>query len=264
MFAGGIAKARRERATRITTYVVVGAAGIGLLLAADWPRVFEKLLNPEIAAAQFPEILTIAARNTLIFTALGFIGGFVIALTMALARISSVKAYRVFAGWYIEIFRGLPLLLTIILIGQGLPLAIPVFRGIPIFWRGVIALSVVTGAYMAETIRAGIEAVPPGQMEAGQSLGMTRPQTMRYIILPQAIRIIIPPLTNEFVLLIKDTSLISVLGVTLATKELTRWGRDGVIEFANATPLVVAGIIYLALTIPLTFLARRMEGGKGR
>lgn len=262
MFAGGIAKTRRENLVRWTTYVVVSGAILALLVSADWPRVFDSLLNPEIAADQFPGILTIAARNTLIFTALGFAGGFAIAMTMALARISSVRAYRAFAGGYIEIFRGLPLLLTIILIGQGLPLAIPFFRTIPIFWRGVIALAVVTGAYMAETIRAGIEAVPPGQMEAGRSLGMSRTQTMRHIVLPQAIRIIIPPLTNEFVLLIKDTSLISVLGVTLATKELTRWGRDGVIQSANATPIVVAGLIYLAMTIPLTYLARRMEGRK--
>lgn len=260
MFAGGIVKARRERVVRITTYVVVLGTIAGLAVASDWGLVFEKLLNPEIAASQFPGILTVAARNTLIFTALGFAGGFAIALVMALARISTVRPYRIGASWYIEVFRGLPLLLTIILIGQGLPLAIPFFRGINTFWRGVAALAIVTGAYMAETIRAGIEAIPPGQMEAGRSLGMSRSQTMRHIILPQAIRVIIPPLTNEFVLLIKDTSLISVLGVTLATKELTRWGRDGVIEFANATPLIVAGIIYLGMTIPLTYIARRLEG----
>lgn len=262
MFTGGLAKQRRVRTTRALIYLVIVGTFAAAVLAADWALVFDKLLNPDVAAQQFPGILTTAARNTLIFTAFGFAGGFVIALVMALSRISPARPIRVFAGWYIEIFRGLPLLLTIILIGQGLPLAIPVFRGIPVFWRGVIALAVVTGAYMAETIRAGIEAIPPGQMEAGRSLGMTRAQTMRHIILPQAVRIVIPPLTNEFVLLIKDTSLISVLGVTVATKELTRWGRDGVISSANATPLVVAGIIYLVMTVPLTFLARRMERRK--
>jgi polar amino acid transport system permease protein len=112
---------------------------------------------------------------------------------------------------------------------------------------------------MAETIRAGIQAVPRGQMEAAQSLGMGRGMAMRRIVLPQAFRIIIPPMTNELVLLLKDTSLVSVLGVTIATKELTRWGRDGVNTFANATPLIVAGLLYLVITFPLTQLVRVME-----
>jgi polar amino acid transport system permease protein len=112
---------------------------------------------------------------------------------------------------------------------------------------------------MAETIRAGIEAVPKGQMEAARSLGMTYSRAMITIIIPQALRIIVPPLTNEFVLLIKDTSLISVLGVTAGTRDLARFGRDGVNHTANATPLIVAGLVYLAMTIPLTQLVAWME-----
>jgi polar amino acid transport system permease protein len=112
---------------------------------------------------------------------------------------------------------------------------------------------------MAETIRAGIEAVPKGQMEAARSLGMSYPRAMGTIIIPQAMRIIIPPLTNEFVLLIKDTSLISVLGVTSGTIDLARFGRDGVNTTANATPLIVAGLVYLAMTLPLTQLVAFME-----
>jgi polar amino acid transport system permease protein len=115
------------------------------------------------------------------------------------------------------------------------------------------------GAYMAETIRAGIEAVDRGQMEAARSLGMTYSKAMVWIILPQAFRLMIPPLTNEFILLLKDTSLVSALGVTVTTKELTRWGRDGVIHSANATPLVVAGLVYLLLTIPMTRFVGRIE-----
>jgi polar amino acid transport system permease protein len=114
-------------------------------------------------------------------------------------------------------------------------------------------------AYMAETIRAGIEAVDRGQMEAARSLGMSHSKAMIWIILPQAFRLMIPPLTNEFILLLKDTSLVSVIGVTISTKELTRWGRDGVINSANATPLVVAGLVYLALTIPMTRVVARVE-----
>jgi polar amino acid transport system permease protein len=96
-------------------------------------------------------------------------------------------------------------------------------------------------------------------MEAARSLGMSYSKAMFFIILPQAFRLMIPPLTNEFVLLLKDTSLVSAIGVTLANKELTRWGREGVIDNANATPLVVAGLVYLLMTIPLTRLVAVLE-----
>ncbi len=112
---------------------------------------------------------------------------------------------------------------------------------------------------MAETIRAGIEAVPRGQTEAARSIGMSQSRTTFTIILPQAFRIIIPPLTNELVLLIKDTSLFFVLGSTPGTKELTKFARDFMTGTRNATPLTVAAIVYLIITLPLTFLVRRLE-----
>ncbi|HSR45401.1 MAG TPA: amino acid ABC transporter permease [Acidimicrobiia bacterium] len=264
MFSGGLAKKQRQSRIRWAIYVSSVALVAGLALIADWPNLQKTLANPDVAAGLFPDIILLAARNTLIFTAVGFAGGFVIAMTMALMRISKIRAFRIVSTVYIEVLRGLPLLLTIILIGLGLPIGIAGFRQMPIFWRGVIALALVTGAYMAETIRAGIESVPPGQNEAGRSLGLSKSQTMRWIVLPQALRTIIPPLTNEFVILIKDTSLISVLGVTASTKELTRFAREEVISNANATPLIVAGLVYLALTIPLTQVARRLETKQGR
>ena len=118
---------------------------------------------------------------------------------------------------------------------------------------------------MAETIRAGIEAVPRGQMEAARSLGMRRAGDVLDHP-PQAFRIIIPPLTNEFVLLIKDTSLLFVVGTTPLTRELTKFGRDTMQTLGNATPMVVAAFIYLVITLPLTYLVRRLEkrGARGR
>lgn len=127
------------------------------------------------------------------------------------------------------------------------------------FGPGALALSLVVGASTAETIRAGIEAVDRGQMEPVRSPGMSYSRAMVWIILPQAFRLMIPPLTNEFVLLLKDTSLGPAIGVTITTKELTRWGRDGVIHSANATPLVVACLIYLMLTIPMTRVVAQLE-----
>jgi polar amino acid transport system permease protein len=201
-----------------------------------------------------------------IYTVGSFAIGLFLGLLFALMKMSPVGPYRWIATVYIEFFRGLPAILTIFLVGFMVPIAfgIRVPFGQP--GAGTLALGLVAGAYMAETIRAGIEAVPRGQVEAARSLGMTSAQAMSWIVLPQAFRIILPPLTNEFVLLLKDTSLVSVLGVTAATKELTRFGRDGVISNANATPLVVAGLVYLALTVPLTRLAAAMErrGAKGR
>jgi polar amino acid transport system permease protein len=208
----------------------------------------------------FPEVITLAARNTIIYTALSFVFGLVIALTLALMKLSTIKPYRAFAIGYIELFRGLPALITLIFIGFGLPIAFEGFRA-PGGRQGagVIGLSIVAGAYMAETIRAGIEAVPRGQVEAARSLGMSRGRTMFSIVLPQAFRIIIPPLTNEMVLLIKDTSLFFVLGTTPMTKELTKFARDFMIDIRNATPLTVAAIVYLLITLPLTYLVSRLE-----
>ncbi|MCK9486712.1 MAG: amino acid ABC transporter permease [Dehalococcoidia bacterium] len=203
-------------------------------------------------------MVTQAARNTLVFTAFGFTGGLALGLLVALMRLSTIRPYRWAATVYVDLIRGLPALLVLIFIAFGLPIALGI-RIPGTYGRGAVALAIVASAYIAEVIRAGIEAVPRGQMEAARSLGMSRGQAMRRIVLPQAFRLIIPPMTNELVLLLKDTALISVIGVTEATKELTRFGRDGVNANANATPLVVAGLVYLALTIPMTRLAAYLE-----
>jgi polar amino acid transport system permease protein len=243
---------------RYALYTVSVAALIAMALLVDWARLGTAMFQWNIVKAQFPSILTGAAKNTLVFTILGFAGGLSFGLLFALMRLSSVKPYRWFAATYIEIFRGIPLLVTLLILGFGIPIATG-WRWPNPYLQGAIPLSLVASAYMAETIRAGIEAVPKGQMEAARSLGMSHVRAMTTIVIPQALRIIVPPLTNEFVLLIKDTSLISVLGVTEATRDLARFGRDGVNQTANATPLIVAGLVYLAMTLPLTQLVAWME-----
>lgn len=249
---------RRAQLVRWGLYALTVAVVVLVGLQADWGRLQEAMLDPEIARDQFPDVLTRAARNTLIFTAYGFSGGLVIGLVLALMRLSSITPYRWFATVYIEVFRGLPALLTIVFIGQGLPIALDV--KVPgTYGPGGVALAVVSGAYIAETVRAGIEAVPRGQLEAARSLGMSHARAMTSIVVPQAFRIVIPPLTNELVMLVKDTSLLSVLGVTAATEEILRFGRDDASDTFNATPLVVAGFVYLLLTIPLTRVAALLE-----
>jgi len=253
-----LSKRRRVRLWRGVSYVVFVILTVAFLLAVDWPRVIDTMFQPEIVAEQFPDILLIAAKNTIIYTILGFVGGLLLGLLLALMRLSQSKPFRWAAATYIDVVRGIPLLVWILLIGLGVPIALGI-RVPTTFGPGALALSLVMAAYMAETIRAGIEAVDRGQMEAARSLGMSYSKAMIWIILPQAFRLMIPPLTNEFILLLKDTSLVSAIGVTVTTKELTRWGRDGVIHSANATPLVVAGLVYLLLTIPMTRFVSRLE-----
>lgn len=249
---------RRAQLTRWTIYAVSIALLVAVVLFVDWARLQDKMFRPDLVRDQFPEIVLQAARNTLIFTFFGFSGGLALGLGLALMRISPIGPYRWFAAIYIDVIRGLPALLVLIFIAFGLPIALGV--RIPFtYGRGSLALAIVASAYIAETIRSGIEAVPKGQMEAARSLGMSYSRAMATIVIPQAFRIIIPPMTNELVLLLKDTALISVIGVTAATKELTRFGREGVVSNANATLLIVAGIMYLVLTIPMTRLAGRLE-----
>jgi polar amino acid transport system permease protein len=180
-------------------------------------------------------------------------------------RLSSVGPYRWIATAYIEFFRGLPALVVFIALSVGVPLAFP-GREIPGGTLGIatVALGLVGSAYMAETIRAGIQAVPKGQTEAARSLGMSAGRSMRSIIIPQAFRIILPPMTNELILLTKDSSLVYLLGYTLSTVELTSFGRQTLNQEKSMTPLIVISLCYLFITIPLAIVVRRMEARAGR
>jgi polar amino acid transport system permease protein len=253
-----LSRRQRLRAIRGGIYALTVVALASLALVVDWGALGGALFKWEIVRAQFPNILTTALRNTVIFTVFGFTGGLSLGLLLAMMRLSSARPYRWFAAIYIEVLRGIPLLVTLLILGFGIPIATGWQWPHP-YLQGSVPLALVAAAYIAETVRSGIEAVPRGQMEAARSLGMSYSRAMITVIIPQAFRIIVPPLTNEFVLLIKDTSLISVLGVTATTLDLARFGRNGVNSTANATPLVVAGLVYLALTIPLTQLSALME-----
>jgi polar amino acid transport system permease protein len=123
----------------------------------------------------------------------------------------------------------------------------------------MVGLGVTAAAYVAETFRAGIQAVPKGQFEAARTLGMSHTRTMFTIVIPQAFRIVIPPLTNELILLVKDSSLVYVVGVTSNQYELTKFAQDFLNRAVNPTPLVVGAICYLAITLPLSLLVRRLE-----
>jgi len=249
----------RRRLGRWASYVVAAAIVVIIALSADWAQIVHQFFNREVLVKLWPDIVVIALRNTLLFTLVSFVLGTLLATVLALMKMSSGPA-KWFAVGFIELFRGLPALVTIIAIAFMIPIA---FNGAklpgPSVFSGLLALILVTGAYAAEIIRAGIEAVPKGQREAARSLGMPHLTTTIYIILPQAIRIVIPPITNEFVLLLKDTSLLYVIGTTVQTRELTTFGRNGLTTYASPTPLVFAAILYLVVTIPLTSFVGRLE-----
>ena len=214
----------------------------------------------DVIADMFPGLVTEAMKNTLVFTFFSFIGGIGLGLVLALMRLSRTRLLRWPAGIYIDVLRGLPALLTIVFIGFGLPIATGIQFPFPKYTPGCLALSMVYSAYMAETLRAGIQAVPTGQMEAARSLGMPHRTAMRRVIVPQAFRIVIPPLTNELLALFKDTSLLAVLGTVAGGKEILKFARDLVNTRANTSPLVAGGLAYLVITLPLLHLVGRLEG----
>jgi polar amino acid transport system permease protein len=197
-------------------------------------------------------------KLSIISGALSLIWGLILAVIRQLPG-RPLAPVRAVAIGYIDVFRGIPLLLVLFLVSGFLSAAqaegtIPREIGLPTwfgestpFWYGVISLTITYGAYMAEVYRAGIEAVPQGQMEAARSLGMSHGQGMREVVVPQAIRKVIPPLLNDFIALMKDTSLVSVLGLI----EVVQAGRDVQTESFNGSALVLGAILFLVVTIPL-------------
>lgn len=262
----GLSPRQKQQISRTLQYVVLVAAVVFLLLRIEWGSLAANFAKPEVAAETWPDVFTVALKNTIIYSVGGFVFAFLFGLLFALMRLSSVAPYRWISIAYIEIFRGLPALLIFLLI-LFLPLALPGFE-VPggTYGQGILGLTIVGSAYMAETLRAGLQAVPRGQMEAARSLGMSHTRAMVTIVIPQAVRIVIPPTTNQFVSLLKDSSLVLFLGVTGDYVELTKFGNDLASTYANATPILVVGVTYLLVTIPLGYLANRLEKrqGKGR
>jgi polar amino acid transport system permease protein len=191
-------------------------------------------------------------------------------LVLALARGSQTRLMlpvRVAAIAYIDVFRGIPLLLVVLLISGSLPfisflpawVRAPHLFGRPdVYWFGVLSLTITYGAYLAEVYRAGIEAVPKGQSEAARSLGISQFRTLRHVVLPQAVRTVVPPLLNDFIALMKDTSLVQVIGVV----EVVRAGREVQGETFNSSALTLGAIMFLVLTMPLARVVDRHLNGR--
>ena len=201
----------------------------------------------------FP-LLLVGAGVTIQITVLSTAIGFVIGLIVGVARISHLRPLRMLAEVYVEFFRGTPLLVQIFLFY----FALPVITGqrIDPFIAAISACGINSGAYVAEIFRAGIQSVDEGQMEAGRSLGMTWLQTMRYIIVPQAFKRVIPPLGNEFIAMLKDSSLVSVIGF----EELTRRGQLIIAKTYGSFEIWMSvAVIYLVMTLTISRFVAYLE-----
>ncbi len=193
-----------------------------------------------------------AALYTLQITTMGILVGLVLGLIAALMKISNQRVVSGLAGFYIFIIRGTPLLLQLFIIYYGMTTIVT----IPPFPSAVIALGVHNGAYIAEIFRGSIQSIDYGQMEAARSLGMPKPRAMRRIILPQAFKRAVPPLGNQFIIALKDSSLAS----TIAVPELLLRGRQmGSSTFMYMEMLIIVAIWYLLMTSVLTYGVHRLE-----
>ena len=210
-------------------------------------------MNFELMVQAMPLLLT-GAAVTVQITALSVLIGIIIGLFVGIARISTYRVVHLIAAVYVDFLRGTPLLVQIFLVYFALPVVTG--QRIDPFVAAIAACSINSSAYVAEIFRAGIQSIDAGQMEAGRSLGMSWLQTMRYIIVPQAARRVIPPLGNEFIALLKDSSLVSVIGF----EELTRRGQLIIARtYASLEIWLCVAIIYLAMTVSISRLVAWLE-----
>ena len=210
-------------------------------------------MNIELIKSAIP-LLIAGAGITVEITALSVFFGMLIGIVVALIRLSGVKVLRWLGNVYVDFIRGTPLLIQIFLVYFALPSIIG--HRVDAFFAAISACSINSGAYVAEVFRGGIQSIDVGQMEAGRSLGMTWWQTMRYIILPQAFKRIIPPLGNEFIAMLKDSSLVSVIGF----EELTRRGQLIIARtYASFEIWMAVAIMYLILTFTVARLTGILE-----
>ncbi len=210
-------------------------------------------LDFSIIPGIMPALLA-GAKMTIELAVISVAIGFVIGSLVGIARVSQNRALRVIAGIYVDFIRGTPLLVQLFLVYFGLPTLIG--RPVPPFIAAISAMGINSGAYVAEIVRAGIQSIDRGQTEAARSLGLTSSQTMQYIIFPQAFRRIIPPLGNEFIAMLKDSSLVSVI----ALEDLLRKGQVVITRtFRPFEVYTVVALIYLVMTFVISKLVSWSE-----
>lgn len=226
----------------------------------DWLNtIIRTFFDFRAMAEVMPQLLAVGLLNTLIISIAATVLGTVLGMVVAVMGISPSKWLRVPARIYTDLFRGLPAILTILLIGQGFArLSQSVFGPSP-YPLGIIALSLIASAYIGEIFRAGILSVDKGQGEACRALGMSYAKSMALVVVPQGVRRVLPALVNQFIAIVKDSSLVYFLGLLVTERELFRVGQDAAVLSGNLSPLVAAGLFYLVITVPLTHLVNHFD-----
>lgn len=206
-----------------------------------------------------PDLFETGLKNTLILSISASVVGFVLAMVLAVMGLSTRWFIRLPARIFTDVFRGLPAILTILILGEGLaPLGLKMFGPSP-YPLAVLALGLITAAYTGEILRAGIQSVEKGQLEGARALGMSRSAAMLQVVIPQGLRRVLPSLVNQFIAVIKDSSLVYFLGLVANEREIFRIGQDAAVTNANLSPLVAAGLVYLLMTVPLTHLINHID-----
>ena len=265
-FGLGAEGARSLAIAAVSTVVVFGLLAIIIVNSSGWPRFQAAFLNGPIFWDSLPKLIEkfwVNVRLFLIAEILILVFGMLLALLRSLPG-PVATPLRIMATFYVDVFRALPGVLVILVLGLGIPaLRIP---GVPkdeFFWA-VVALTLVYSAYVSEVYRAGINSIHPSQSAAARSLGLSELQTMRFVVVPQAVRRVVPPLLNDFIGLQKDTVLVSFIGVV----EVFRETQILVAAKFNFTPYLATALIFLVLTIPLArftdwLIAREQRRGGG-
>lgn len=219
----------------------------------------ESFLDWELYKKAIPDLLTTGLPNTMILTVSASVIGLLLGLGLAVAGISRSAWLRWPARVYTDIFRGLPEVVIILLIGLGIGPIVGGLTGNNPYPLGIAALGLMAAAYIGEIFRSGIQSVEAGQMEASRALGFRYSAAMRLVVIPQGVRRVLPALVNQFISLLKASSLVYFLGLVASQRELFQVGRDLNAQTGNLSPLVAAGLFYLALTIPLTHLVNYID-----
>lgn len=258
--------ARRKKARRdtlvatISTIVAVGLLVTLIVTSKGWPAVRETFFSWEAFRTSFPDVLDGFWLDVKLFVVVE-IAVLIFGLAIALARNSkaaSLAPVRILGAIYVDLFRGIPVILVVYLVGFGIPtLELDGLPDDPVVLGG-IGLTLAYSAYVAEVFRAGIDSIHPGQRSAALAVGLTEKQALRFVILPQAVRRVLPPLLNDFISLQKDVALVSILGPL----EAFRVAQIEASSNFNYTPLLAAALLYLLVTVPLARIVDRMQRGR--
>jgi polar amino acid transport system permease protein len=244
----------------VSTIVVVGVLLTLIVTSKGWPAVRETFFSWEAFRTSFPDVLDGFWLDVKLFVVVE-IAVLVFGLAIALARNSkaaSLAPLRILGAVYVDLFRGIPVILVVYLVGFGIPtLELDGLPDDPVVLGG-IGLTLAYSAYVAEVFRAGIDSIHPGQRSAALAVGLTEKQALRFVILPQAVRRVLPPLLNDFISLQKDVALVSILGPL----EAFRVAQIEASSNFNYTPLLAAALLYLIVTVPLARIVDRMQRGR--